>query len=269
MKPVVKILVSCPNPDWIDACTWVFKSLRTGFPTSAIEITLNKDCIHPSIYQEVFDRVSVVRGALIVQGEGTTHHAGWIADMVKYHSSEAPLVILDSDTYFWSSVEDWQFNTLVAGHYIPEMWNDFAGCRSVPRIHTSFMWFSDVPALRGALHNAYPQAFDKTGAYSPCDPFMPATRFVAGQALFWDTCANMFAMLQGTFPLSYFNDSHFKCYEHLNSASFFDTMKERLPDGANFEKLHREWLKSPEFLRGKLWPTTHAYYRAKQLQGHL
>jgi len=273
MKPVVKILVSCPNPAWIDACTWVFPTLRTGFPTAKIDLEFNAHISSDAkLLNAVEDKLWSFK---LYQDKGMslyflpeeTHHADWIRTKVAWHPADgAPLVILDADTYFHSSVEDWRFDSLLSGYYVPPMWNDFAKCPSVSRIHTSFMWFENVHILRQALKEIYPMAHDNTGAYSPCDPFMPAVRFFEGRAVFWDTCANLFQMLHGRYPVTFFDDRHKAAYEHLNSAAFFDVMKTRLPDGENFERLHREWLKDPAFLKGRLWPTVDNYYLNKQKQ---
>ena len=229
--PVVKILVSCPKPEWIDACTWVFKTLRVGFPTARIDVTLNDNVrsLPGGIYQELLTRCTVDGKSPHVATKWELHHADWIRECVESHDSDAPLVILDADTYFWSSVEHWDITALLAGYYVPMIWNDFAKCPSAPRIHTSFMWFGNVPELRRVLKEVYPPGYDSTAAYSPVDPYMPAVMFGSGKPFFWDSCANLYAMLGNSHSVYHFGEKEKACFEHLNSASFFDVMKERSP----------------------------------------
>jgi hypothetical protein len=198
------------------------------------------------------------------------HHADWIRLQLT-ESYPVPLVICDPDTVFWKSCEDWEFNerTLLAGYYVPRMWNDFACCVSVPRIHTSLMVFPDANDLRCALQGAYTEAWKKHGEYCPCDPFMGRVMFDEGKPLFWDCCANLYNMLQKVpKSVSHFGEEHKACYDHLNSASFYDVMRDRLEtkNREGFIMAHDKWVKNP--VPG-LWPLVDEYYEQKRIEGWL
>lgn len=264
--PTVAILVTVPQPDHFDACTLCFDSLRTGFPNARIVATINAPYVGPGdvkVAKELQNKLYRAEVGVIYEHE-TLHHAAWIKRTVEQHDSRnGPLVILDADTLFWKSCEDWQFpaETLLAGYYVPHMWNDFAKCISLPRLHTSFLWMPDTAALRRKLNSIYPPALEAHGEYCPCDPFMPAVRFVAGRPYFWDTCANLYGMLANMEPLTYaFEPKHLECYDHLNSAAFYDVMLDRLNgDKEGFAWVHRFGVKTPEKLRN-LWPIVNRYY---------
>jgi hypothetical protein len=147
------------------------------------------------------------------------------------------------------------------------MFNDFARCISVPRIHTSLLVFPDTNSLRCAVQGAYTEAWKEHGDYCPCDPFMGQVMFDEGKPVFWDCCANLYNMLQRV-PASvyHFGEKEKACYDHLNSASFYDVMSTRL-EGLNregFIKAHTEWVKNP---RPGLWPLADEYYRQKEIEG--
>ena len=263
----VRILVTVPNAEHFDACTLCFDSIRTGFPTADLHVTING---HSQCKDQTVAKAEAV-GAQVQTLVGPIHHAAWIRDQVLYRNFDGPLVILDADTVFWKSCEGWEFPkpTLWAGYCVPSMWNDFAGCPSMPRLHTSFMWFPDVAGLRAAIRAGYPQAHKRHGEYCPCDPFMPTVQFLYGKPVFWDTCANLYGMLSYPEPRIYaFEPAHLECYDHLNSAAFYDVMLERLTgDKEGFAYVHRFAVREPEKLRN-LWPCVNRYYedRAQDLR---
>lgn len=263
----VKILVSVPDARSFDACTLVFNTLRTGFPTAKIHVDINGMCSpeHTVAIEEKAQRADCFTKRLVK----TVHLGDWIRNAVEGHIFDWPLVILDADTVFWKSVEDWQFKpeTLLAGYYNPQMWNDFAKCVSVARLHTSCLWFPNVSELRAQIVKAYPQSHGKAGEYCPCDPFMPAVRFTSGQAFYWDCCANLYQML-GPSRCERFGPEQKECFDHLNSASFYDVMMERMDDNRGFHVAHTHLVKQPELMRN-LWPIVDRYYAQKALEGRL
>ena len=161
----------------------------------------------------------------------------------------------------------------MAGYFVPRIWNDFAKCISVPRIHTSLMVFPDTVKLGEAIRQAYPWFWKRDGNYCPCDPFSPSVAFkCGGKPIFWDTCANLYNMLLSLEKesvlrkLSYFTPAQLECYDHLNSASFYDVMSTRLEGVSRegFIRSHDEWVKNP---RPGLWPLVNEYYWQKSVEG--
>lgn len=264
-KPItVRILVSVPDPERFDACTLCFDTIRTGFPTAKIIADIN-GVTHPAVYNKAAAKAQAA-GVEIFLRTDEAHHGRWIHGCVENHEIDGPLVILDADTIFWKSCEDWAFTgSLLAGYSVPRMWNDFAKAVSMPRIHTSMMWFSDVPALRQALRDIYPYAHQKAGEYCPCDPFMPSVKFLYGRPIFWDSCAVLFNMI-GPGNCQFFTEKHLDCFDHINSVSFYDVMCERLEDDRGLKLVANELVKQPETLKG-LWPIVGAYYARKRLEG--
>jgi hypothetical protein len=183
--------------------------------------------------------------------------------MIHSHTEERPLVILDADVHFWKSCEDWKFNALMAGYYCPEMMNDWAQCRSVPRLHTSFLWFSDVPRLRQMLRwDDYPN-----DAYTPSDLFMPSVKYLNGERIFWDTCAGLYNMIGG----AHFTQEHTDCYEHLNSAGFVEEMVKRMggKTGEDFKTFHALAPADMKFVKTFCWPLVAKYYRRKSVEAQV
>lgn len=263
MKPDVHILVSVPDEAHFASCTACFDTLRTGFPTAEVFVYINYLGDLETRRSAAHKAVGV--GAHVEMLSGCMHHAEWIRMVFDGHHTDNPLVILDADTLFWECCEAWDFGEkLLAGYWVPQIWNDFAQCVSAPRLHTSFLWFNQVSSLHRHLQQAYPQAHGASGEYCPCDPFMPAVKFIGGLPFFWDSCANLYDMV-GPALSAAFGSKHKRCYEHLNSASFFAVMLDRLENKAGFQRLHRDLVHTPGKLRG-LWENADAYYEQKRLE---
>lgn len=256
----VNILVTIPDPELFDACTLCFDTIRVGFPTADIHVNVNLELSDYTVFPRLNEKVRKA-GATCSTVE-RIHHATWIRHVIEEHRpADGPCIILDSDTIFWSSCEDWKFETPIAGYYVPVIWNDFAQCVSFERLHTSLLWISDSDKLLHSLFRAYPNSEQETGDYCPVDPFMPRVQFIKGQPFFWDSTAALYNMVGGT----HFSAAHKACFEHLNSASFYKVMHERLDNKAGFELLHKQLVKTPEKLRG-WWGMVDAYYGEKHQQ---
>jgi len=281
--PIVRILVTIPSPELFDACTLVFPTLRTGFPDSTINVTINGNT-HGATRGPLLEKIVAancgwdfvdssplrddddlspawINGACI-------HHAAWIRNCILEHArdyhADKPLVILDSDCLLWDRCDNWEFQKPLAGYYVPRMWNDFAKCVSFPRVHTSFLYLRPTELL-AQIKNTYSLASEVHGEYCPCDPFMPAVKFIDGKPYFWDSTSVLYNMVGA----SHFTPDHLKCYDHLNSASFRDVMVARMDDPTSFKLAHDEWVKDPNRLLRNLWPLVNSYYRQKEIEGRL
>lgn len=259
----VQILIAVPEEKYYDNCTLVFKTLRFGFPTAKVHVTVN--AVGPSAVRWRATNAASAGGADgIVQADHRLHHADWIKQCIEEHQdSDGPLIILDGDCHFWKSCEDWKFDALMAGYYVPEIWNDWSQCRSMPRLHASFLWFKDVPALRHALKAACPLADE----YIPYNPFMGSLQFINGEPIFWDTCSNLYNTIGG----AHFGPEHLACYEHLNSSGFRDEMARRMggKTGEDFTTFHTVAANNMEFVRTFGWSLVGQYYIQKRKQAEL
>ena len=272
-KPItVKVLVTVNDLAHLAACTLAFKSLRVGWPTAKIHVYVNGGDYYGDIAAKLQREAQL---PIDIYATKPVHHAEWIRGCV-YTSTPGPLVIVDADTVFWKSCEDWEFDedVVLAGYFVPRMWNDFAKAVSEPRIHTSLMVFPDVARLYQAIRQAYPLAYKAHGDYCPCEPFYPRVSFVDGEPRFWDSCANLYGMLASLERspvlqrILHFGPEHKACYDHLNSASFYDVMRERLEGETRegFIAAHRDWVKNPT---PGLWPLVDAYYKQKAIEARV
>lgn len=260
---MIHLLLTVPRKELQKSCTLTLDSIRTGFPTFPITIHQNQKGINLQEDEDFLAKVRDIKATLSYR-TNYWHHADWIRHVVLSSlKSEEPIIILDGDMIFWENCEQWKIEGLYAGDFIPLIWNDFAQCVSMPRIHTSFMWIPNARKLTDAINAAYPNALRQDGEYCPVDPYCPKVQFFNRLPLFWDTCAGLFNMVESRI----FNATHTACYEHLNSAAFYDVMYDRLENKIGFEALHKYYVYHPEKLKGFSRLVKDTYYHPKHEQG--
>ncbi len=254
----VCILISIPDPKYFDNCTLVFKTLRVGFPTADVWVTINGIGAEDDQFRATQAAASGGVNNILMAGE-RLHHADWIEATLKACSNKpGPLIFLDGDVQFWSNCEDWKFTAPMAGYYVPEMFNDWAQCRSVPRLHTSLLWFSHPQQMLEDIRKLYPL----DGEYAPLNLFKPSVQYINGEPIFWDTCAGLYNAFGG----AYFGPQHTACYDHLNSAGFVEEMVKRMGGrtGEDFRLFHSFAPQSPNMVRDHSWPLVGKYYDRKR-----
>lgn len=258
----VKILLTVPDERFYGSSTMVLDTIRVGYPSAFVTVYLNP--VGPSyLLAKALERI---RGCQPVWLGRPVHHAEWIKQMVEAHAADLgdqePLIIVDGDVCFHKSCEDWAFDNFLAGYFIPTMWNDFAQCRSFARLHTSHLWFTKPRMMLERIRSLVPTAFGKNSDYCPLDIFHPRTMVVDKEPFFWDSMSVAYQLLGG----SPFNSNHLDCYDHLNSASFFDVMHDRLENKKAFEFMHTEGYKNLDFVRSVMWKAQNSYYDQKAQQ---
>ena len=264
--PRVKILLAIPNEQAYGPCTMVLDTIRVGYPNSEVEVWLNP-IGQPSVDQAWDTTVRATKQECRTHLlNRTLHHAEWIKDRVHEHAADlgdqCPLVIVDGDVMFHKSCEGWQFEQFLAGYFVPNMWNDFAKCQSLGRLHTSHLWFNAPRTMLEAVEYLVPAPFGKLGEYCPLDLFSPSIKIVDRKPFFWDTTCVAYQLLGGDI----FGPEHLDCYDHLTSASAFETMHELIENKEGFEFLHTEGYKDAALLKREMWPAQARYYAQKQKQ---
>jgi len=250
----VKSLITITNPDLFDNCTLMFRTLRVGFPTAEIEVTDNAT-IDPTHRRRIRE-LCAASNVDYSYSSHRLHHAEWICNSIEL--GQGKLIIVDPDTMFWKSCEgpEFDFPTHIAGYHVPVIYNEFARCVSFERLHTSFLVVKDCEALVDATQQLYQPACAEGGEYCPFDPYMPCVKAVRGKYMFWDSCANLYNMVGGT----HFTETQLECYDHLNSAGFYDIMLSRVDDPTSFEHQHKVAKTNPESLRG-FYKAVDNYYK--------
>lgn len=233
----VHVLVTADDPDFMRASTLFTETVRVGFPNAHLTVYDNASAV-----KGWYGRLKTVNDDLVVL-DRRVHHADWIRDIVDTATEKT--VIIDPDTMFWRDCE-WFHFPVWAGYHIPAMWNEWAGCPSCARVHTSFLWIESPEKLRIGLRNAYPLANARKSDYRGFDPFHPTVVFSDGMPVFYDTCANLYQAIGA----DHFGAEHLACYDHVNSVGFRDEFLPLMENWVEFDKLHHIAETCPEKLKG-------------------
>lgn len=206
----------------------VFKTLKVGFPTAKV-------FVHDNHTGDI------------------THH-DWITTLLDQNT--IPFWICDADMIFYDKVEDWTFDKPIAGRRIPQ-WNDeFTGCITRSRLHTSLMYL-DPSGIKDRL--------EKYKAQFPDTPFNPFAHLINplcvpwnGRTYFYDTTSLLYHAIGG----QTFTALQLESYSHLNFGTIEDIVLPRLTGGEQMRALRREILEDP--IKGKgLWRVQEAYYQSR------
>jgi hypothetical protein len=246
----VAILVTCDEQSF-PVATMAFDTIRVGFPTARIKVYGNDLTLAMS--EQVYDRFEAIQGLTEWHSlYPKVTHADWIKGQVMSSDVET-LWVVDGDSIFWKSCEEFKFEHPLAGFSLPAMWNEFAGCPSVQRAHTSHLTVRPLE-LRAAIAKA-DEAFLKYPVYAEADYFSPRIVFANRQPHFYDSLAG----LSHAVPWTPYSEAEMDCYDHVNSASFYKVMYERLAEREKFAALHETARTNPQALRG-WWRTMNKYY---------
>lgn len=144
----VIIPAACYKASQVDASSFVFKTIRTGFPTAEIVLVIGNTVpmlrdaiveaavaagINPTLNDDYADRplVDVYDGFL--------------------QTEEEPFFFCDTDIVFWDSVESHlaEFEEAsLAGRYIPKFFERFTRCVTMPRLHNCLLYVNPQRARR-------------------------------------------------------------------------------------------------------------------------
>ncbi len=257
MTQHVVVLMTIPKPDRFAVGTSCLSTLRVGFPDARITVydNVNPEDMAWAIGAKIKEKCPDVE---LVKLPKRLHHAQWIKQMIEENTKN--LFIVDPDTFFWERC-DWFEFTRLAGHHIPMIWNEFSNCISMPRLHTAMLYIPDCLQLILDIMQSYPECHEEAGEYCPCDPFMPAVRFIEGVPYFWDTCSGLYHMVGG----QHFQPKHLNCYSHVNSSSFYDLMMKRVENKKAFAHMHKMAEEDHEWFRG-FWRSEDQYYKEMNMR---
>jgi hypothetical protein len=226
----VSILTYCRKPELFYGTELVFKSLRTGFPNARITVLDNASLPETRTEIESLARRNECRFEQIPE-PGIPHHEylqRTIREVAQTADRSEPLVFLDPDICFWESCEWFEFDGLIAGLYMSQFDDvTITKTRTMPRLHTSFLWVPDPANLLREIRKFQYLRFD-------FEPFLPYSFLLDGTWYRFDTGASLYAAISG--KVSCFDKRHLDCYDHLYGGCHIDILKHFLRGGANGER---------------------------------
>ncbi len=254
MIPNVKILATCRAPELLPYTLLVFQSIRVGFPTASIEVYGNG--LEKYAADQVQSECDKIVGATFKNIDATIHHL-WIEQLCA--TENEPFILCDCDQIFYKSVEEWSFNTALAGWRIPEWEDEFTKCCTRARLHTSLL-FIDPVKLRRAIEY-YKAQFPITPFNPIANLFYPLCVPMKKHTFFYDTMAMAYHAVGGTA----FTDEQLNSYFHFSFGSIPDVVLPHLSNGYDMGLERDRILKNPALGYGR-WREAMEYFAARQKQ---
>lgn len=246
----VFILATCRKPELFPFTELVFKTLRVGFPTARVTVFFN------DISNECHDHLNAIakdRGCDVFQTR-TIHHE-WIGSLVA--NEQEPFYILDTDVIFYGSFEGFTFEKPLAGWRIPEWDDEFSGCITRARLHTSLLYIDPVRVR---------EEIKAKCAVVPNTPFTPVVNVYnpiclpyKGRMYFYDTCGILYHLIGG----QAFEPKHKNVYCHMGFGTIPDIVLPRLSDGKLLAEARVAVLNNPELGIGQ-WRNQDKYFNDRR-----
>ena len=254
MKKVF-ILTYCRKPELLYGTTLIFKTLRAGFPTAEVNVVDNNSV---QVVRPVLRDLAEKNGCNYFQldGPGATSHPMFIRRTV-FGETEGTVIFLDPDILLWEDCENWSFNRLMAGRLIPKFRDEFSGCITMSRLHTSFLWIEDVGQLRQRIQTIKSRYFD----YNPFSPYV----FKSGLDWYrFDTGANLYSSIKE--DVFCFGEKELNSYDHLFCGSHIDLVINSLDEKSreNFVWSHGCAADDYKQLKG-IWKQQEVFFRKRMV----
>ncbi len=146
----IYIITFCRNIKQLYGNILTLRTIRTGFPNSEI-IVFDNDSIYEA--RVLISGLAKENDCKYTEFNNPNKLKHWAILETIINSEGNNVIFLDPDLMFWESCEDWDFsNYLIAGRYLPKFYDEFSGCITYERIHTSFLWINNCNILLGEIN---------------------------------------------------------------------------------------------------------------------
>lgn len=207
----VFIITRCFDLACKESALLVFNTIRVGFPNWPIT------CIYLGDFDEIKSEIedkckidNITFRDLSLSFQTNDEVIEWLVK-----NEQQDFLVCDSDMIFWKSLEFYQPINNLAGRHIPRYSCEFTNTLTEERLHTSLLYFSNLPQLRLDIENSFKQLFD--GRFTPYNPYKPVITKFKGQSLFYDSCCILYHAIGG----EAFGKDILDCYDHLHAGSFY------------------------------------------------
>lgn len=229
----VHILATCRKPELLPFTELVFKTLHIGFPTARVFVWGNQ---LPKYALDAIQPLAEAHPCELCSNEPTIHHR-WIERLLA--SRDEPFFILDTDVIFYRNFE--QFipelkDAALAGFRIPQWKDEFSGCITRARLHTSLLYM-DPMAIRKMV-SGYEAGIADTVFTPKANLIHPLVVPFGGHPYFYDTCSLLYHAIGGMA----FTEQMKQAYAHLNFGTIPDVVLPRLTGGDVMAKARLEIL---------------------------
>jgi hypothetical protein len=185
----------------------------------------------------------------------TIHHK-WIEVLVQTQNES--FFILDTDVILYQNFERFSFTGPLAGWRIPEWRDEFSGCITRARLHTSLLYID--PEKTRKLIQIYESSIADTEFTPKVNLFYPLVIPYKYSPMFYDTGSLLYHTVGGQ-P---FSDEQKSAYFHFNFGTIPDVVLPRLPahESLGMIEARKRIMADPELGRD-VWREQEEFYASK------
>ncbi len=245
----IYIVTWCRSADQLYGSTLTFQTLRTGFPDAEVTVVENASTLE---LRQPIHAAARAAGCEVVQLEEGEHHWALIEKFVL--GEDRLTVILDPDLVFWENVSDWDFgDALMAGRYLPGFADPYSDTLTLPRLHTSHLWFPRPAELKARVEAITAKRFEAGSLFQP--------RMMAPGWWRWDTASPLFHALGG--EAARFSEAQLDAYDHLFCGSHLDLVAPKMGAwGALMSESHVRSQTDLQSLKG-IWRQQQQFFESR------
>lgn len=267
---VAKVIVpiACFNAEQIGAATFVFRTIRVGFPTAEIVVAINNTA--PEL------RAAIIEGAKGCGIEAVyddTFATRPLFDIYEAYlkGEQQPFFFCDSDIIFWESIEARvrEFGrACMAGRFIPQFYDRFTNAITLARVHSCLVYVDPYRARReiAQYYETLPPESIWTKRPDLVRPLLISRReknrdgYFVRKTYFYDVWAMAYHALPG---VTQFSEELDACFDHLNCGTVAAAIGPAY--GVDLVERHRRAMQNPETMRGA-WRRQRAHYESARVQ---
>jgi hypothetical protein len=264
----VKVIIpaACYKAEQLDAATFVFKTIRVGFPTAEIVLVIGNTA--PELREAIIDEAKRCGLDPTCNDDFATRPLFDVYESF-LNSEKGPFFYCDTDIIFWESIES-RFKEFarvsMAGRFIPKFYDKASRCITMPRVHNCLLYV-DPYRLQREVQEYY-SVLPPDSYFTPRPDLVRPTfvsireeqgAYVARKNYFYDTWAMAYNALPG---VGRFSEELDACFDHLNCGSIAHLIGPAY--GVDLAARHRFSMKNPESLRG-IWRVQRGRYEAARV----
>jgi len=248
----VFILTWCNSLDKLYGSLLVFNTLRVGFPTADVFVIDN--CSIESAVPYI-ESAAVNVNAKFFSLRNEVNHYDHIRNIIFSCDENDKIFIIDPDVIFWDNVEIFDTEKAIAGRLIPEFFDEYTNTITKARIHTSFLYLSNVKRIKDCIINTKKKYFES-------DLIRPVMVKDGKKWLRWDTVGQLYENIVDDCEI--FDDVMNDKFDHIFCGSHLDI----IVDKWNFDKLveiHELAKRNQRLLKG-IWREQNEFFISKGLK---
>ena len=254
----VYVVTYCRDMANLYGSTLIFKSLRVGFPNARVRVLDNSSLPEAAAHIRELGRDQDCEFVEIESRTLRVHDLG--RQLMLDPAQDGSVIFLHPDVCFWESCEEWEFDALVAGKFVPMHRDERTGGIMLPLLDPSFWWIPDIRAFR----ERFVYEFHRRGDHDLLGLFSAYLFNVDGRWYKADPGSSLYAAFADRAHC--FGASELDAYDHLSGGTDLETIISTIPDAHQSAVRESHELAKRDYhgLRG-LWRKQAQYFAARAI----